>query len=148
MKRGIKMEEGILLTKTIEAKEERPLSKSIFQEIATSKVTDVYEEGFLRTKHYKPEEVLEVVEKFTSDKKRSKVYFRNPFAPQCVQKRETYYTTAVKETDSGKRIHIDKKIKVREVPLISKGLFREVTDDKKETTRDIQVKRLTIEIRK
>lgn len=142
------MEEGILLTKTIEAKWEKPLSKSIFQELATSKVTDVYEEGFLYIKHYKPEEVLEVVDKFTSDKKRSKVYCRNPFVPPCVQKRETYYTTTVKERNNRKRIHIDKKIKVREVPLIYKGLFREVTDDKNETTRDVQVKRLTIEIRK
>lgn len=137
-----------MLTKDVEAEEEKPLSKSILQELAASDVTGVYEEGFLRTKHYKSSEVLEVVEKFTSDKKRSKVYFRNPFAPQCVQKRETYYTAAVKETDSGKRIHIDKKIRVREVPLISKGLFKEVTDDKNETIRDIQVKRLTIEIRK
>lgn len=126
-----------------------PFSETILkEELAGWKVTDVYEKGLLYTKHYPAEDVLKVVEKFTSDKTKREIYIRNPFAQNCMQELITYYVGTVKESGKEKQIDIDKKIKSEEVPLIPKGGFEEFADHENASTRDIQVKKLTLEVQK
>lgn len=91
---------------------------SLLKKELNGEIIDIYEEGRIE-KHYLTEKVLDVVKKFTGEEMLD-LGVRYFGSDDHLEIREPRYRVLVKNNRE-KTLEIEKVIKVKEIPLISKG---------------------------
>lgn len=84
------------------------------------KASKVYIKGLFFKRSYSPEEALKKVEKFVRDNGKRTIVLRSLIGPDYLVIEEPKYEVRILD-NGNKRIEIQKKIKIKEIPLIYIG---------------------------
>ncbi|RLG55544.1 MAG: hypothetical protein DRN88_05545 [Candidatus Hydrothermarchaeota archaeon] len=109
------------------------------------KASKVYTEGLFFKRSYSPEEALKKVEKFVRDDGKRTIVLRSFIGPDYLVIEEPKYEVRILNNGNkrNKRIEIQKKIKIKEIPLIYFG-NKEKPVEEFSTVREVNGKKLVL----